>query len=288
MQKVRRAVFPVAGFGTRFLPVTKSQPKEMLPIVDKPVIHYLVEEAVNSGIEEIIIVTGRGKRAIEDYFDQSFELEHNLVERGKHDLLAEVLEIPNMAKFIYVRQSVPRGDGDAILQAYSLLRGEPFAVMFGDELVRGEVPALKQLIEAFEVNGEPVVALSEVSDKDLPSYGVVEMEDEYIKGLVEKPRTKKEAPSNFGIIGKYIVTPEVLECLHNMAEGFDSIQELRLADGLKSYIANGGKLVGKVVKGERYDTGNKIGLIKATIDFALARDELADELTVFLKSKFIR
>lgn len=282
MQKIRRAIFPVAGFGTRFLPVTKTQPKEMLPIVDKPVIHYLVEEAVNSGIEEIIIVTGRGKRAIEDYFDQSFELQHNLVESGKHDLLKEVLEIPNLARFIYVRQPLPLGDGDAILKAYSLLKGEPFAVMFGDDLVMSEVPALRQLIDVYEQTGNSVLALTEVLDSEVSSYGMVEMDSEgAIKAMVEKPKNRAESPSNWGIIGKYIITPEVLEVLHSQMNG----KELRLADALKEYVAGGGSVSGKPISGKRYDTGTKIGLIKATIDFALQRPDLAKELKKFLDSK---
>jgi UTP--glucose-1-phosphate uridylyltransferase len=286
--KIKRAVFPVAGFGTRFLPVTKSQPKEMLPVVDKPVIQYLVEEAVKSGIEEIIIVTGRGKRAIEDYFDQSFELEHNLVEKGKTDLLREVLEIPNLAKFIYVRQSVPRGDGDAIMQAFNIIKDEPFAVLFGDDLVVHEVPALKQLIQVYEQLGSSVVALTEVADSELSSYGVVQLADPnaenlVITDLVEKPKTKEVAPSNFGVIGKYIITPEVMSVLNQLYLESSFEGELRLADALKKAVVMGIPVAGKLIEGERFDTGSKIGLIKATIDFAMKRDDLGPELKAFMQ-----
>lgn len=286
--KIKRAVFPVAGFGTRFLPVTKSQPKEMLPVVDKPVIQYLVEEAVKSGIEEIIIVTGRGKRAIEDYFDQSFELEHNLVEKGKTDLLREVLEIPNLAKFIYVRQSVPRGDGDAIMQAFNIVKDEPFAVLFGDDLVVHEVPALKQLMQVYEKLGSSVVALTEVADSELSSYGVVKLADSnaddlVISDLVEKPKTKQDAPSNFGIIGKYIITPEVMAVLNQLYLESSIEGELRLADALKKAVSMGIPVAGKLIEGERFDTGSKIGLIKATIDFAMKRDDLGPELKAFMQ-----
>ncbi len=286
--KIKKAVFPVAGFGTRFLPVTKSQPKEMLPVVDKPVIQYLVEEAVQSGIEEIIIVTGRGKRAIEDYFDQSFELEHNLVEKGKTDLLREVLEIPNLAKFIYVRQSVPKGDGDAIMQAFNIVKDEPFAVLFGDDLVVHEVPAIKQLMQVYEQTGSSVVALTEVLDTELSSYGVVNVKDFKsanleITDLVEKPKTRAEAPSNLGVIGKYIITPEVLAVLNDLYKKPIISGELRLADALKLAVNSGVPVYGKLIEGERFDTGSKLGLIKATIDFAMRRQDLAPELKEFLK-----
>jgi len=289
--KVKRAIFPVAGFGTRFLPVTKSQPKEMLPIVDKPVIHYLVEEAVDSGIEEIILITGRGKRAIEDYFDQSFELEHTLVERGKHDLLTEVLEIPKLARFIYVRQPVPKGDGHAILQAYDIVRDEPFAVMFGDDLVMNEVPALKQLIDVYDETGASVVGLTEVPDEHLHQYGVVGVKSENdngvveIQNFVEKPDTKDKAPSNYAVIGKYVVTPEVMDYLYEFYDGYDGEGEIRLADGFRRTLTEGGKLFGKLIEGARYDTGNKLGLIMATVDYALARDDINGEFQKFLKKR---
>lgn len=284
-QKIKRAVFPVAGFGTRFLPVTKSQPKEMLPIVDKPVIHYLVEEAVSAGIEEIIIVTGRGKRAIEDYFDHSFELEHNLVESGKHDLLREVVNIPNMAKFVYIRQPLPKGDGDAVLQAYSLLGDEPFVVLFGDDLVVNEKPATVQLIEEFEKNSQPVLATVTVPDSEVDKYGIVSLEGDKVVNVVEKPKVGT-APSNNAVIGKYILNKEILDILLELKNdpSFKE-KELKLADAFSLYIKRGGTLMAKEVQGDRYDTGSKIGLLKANFDFAMKRPELATELKEYLKSK---
>lgn len=285
--KVKRAVFPVAGFGTRFLPATKSQPKEMLPIVDKPVIHYLVEEAVASGIEEIIIITGRGKRSIEDYFDTSFELEHNLVQKEKHELLEAVMEIPKLAKFIYARQPVPLGDGHAILQVYEFLKGEPFAVMFGDDLVKSEVPALRQLLNVYEQTGQSVIGLTEVPDADLNQYGVVGIKEQEksvveIGEFVEKPESKEQAPSNFGVIGKYVVTPDVLESLHQLSKG--SVEgEIRLADGFRSALTGGQRIFGKIVDGKRFDTGSKIGFMKATVDYALERSEFSEEFREYLE-----
>lgn len=290
--KVRKAIFPVAGFGTRFLPVTKTQPKEMLPVVDKPVIHYLVEEAVASGIEEIILVTGRGKRAIEDYFDKSFELEHNLVERGKHDLLKEVLDIPDLARFVYVRQPVPMGDGHAILQAKELVRNEPFAVMFGDDLVFGDKPALSQLINQYDQSGKSVIAVTHVEDKDLSKYGVISVQDGFssgvgiVDGFIEKPVNVSDAPSNYGVIGKYIVTPEVMDSLESIE--FEALKngssgEIRLADAFSLALREGIDVEAKIVEGERFDTGSKIGMLKASIFVALKRDGIKDEFMDYLK-----
>lgn len=286
--KVKKAIFPVAGFGTRFLPVTKTQPKEMLPVVDKPVIHYLVEEAVASGIEEIILVTGRGKRAIEDYFDKSFELEHTLVERGKHDLLKEVLDIPNLARFVYVRQPVPMGDGHAILQALELVRDEPVAVMFGDDLVFGESPALAQLISEYENSGDSVIAVTEVPDEELSKYGVVSLAEEFtsngvaqVNGFVEKPKVKADAPSNYGVIGKYIVTPEVMSKLESI-DIDDHNGEIRLADAFGLALQSKLGLKAKIVEGQRFDTGSKIGMLKAAIFVALNRDDISEEFKAYL------
>lgn len=286
--KVKTAIFPVAGYGTRFLPATKSQPKEMLPIVDKPVIHYLVEEAVEAGIEKIIIITGRGKRAIEDYFDTSFELEHNLVERGKDHLLKQVIDIPNLAQFIYIRQPIPKGDGDAILQAAGVLHNEPVAVMFGDDLVVNETSALKQLMNVYEETGSSVIGLKEVPDDQLHMYGVVggDLEGNRMKiqEFVEKPENKAAAPSNLSVIGKYIVTPDILAELMAFAEYHDGKGEVRLADGFKSAISNDIEVLGNVVEGKHYDTGNKLGWLQANIDFALNRDDLGEDLKKFLTS----
>ncbi len=289
MKKIRKAVFPAAGFGTRFLPVTKSQPKEMLPIVDKPVIQYLVEEAVASGIEEIIIVTGRGKRSIEDHFDYSFELEHTLVEKGKHELLKEVQDIAKLATFVYVRQPMPLGDGHAVLCAKDIIGDEPFAIMFGDDIVDGPKPALKQLIEAYEKTESSVIALEKIDQKDTEKYGIADPETEIdtgdgllkqLKGFVEKPKPE-QAPSNLGIIGKYVVTPEIINALESAAPSKDG--EIRLIDGFMQ-LQQTQKIYGYEIQGKRYDTGHKLGLIEATIDFALKRDDLGPRLKKYLKS----
>lgn len=283
--KIKKAIFPVAGFGTRFLPVTKAQPKEMLPIVDKPVIQYLVEEAVKSGIEEIIIVTGRGKRSIEDHFDHSFELKYNLVEKGKDDLLKEVEAIETMAKFSYVRQPRPLGDGDAIMQAESLIGNEPFLVLFGDDIVDNEVPAAKQLIDAYHETQSPMIALTRVLEHETDQYGILDSDDlntklYRAKGFVEKPAAV-DAPTNLGIIGKYVLTPDIFDALRRAPQGKDG--ELRLIDGLLMLLKER-KIYGLEVEGKRYDAGSKMGFLKATIEFALKRPDLAAELKVFLKN----
>lgn len=284
--KIKKAIFPVAGYGTRFLPATKAQPKEMLPIVDKPVIQYLVEEAVASGIEQIIFITGRGKRAIEDHFDHCFELEHNLVEKGKTELLKEVQRISKLAKFAYVRQPVPRGDGDAILQAKELVGNEPCAVMFGDDLISSKIPALKQLIDVFEKYHSSVIALEQVAKEKVSSYGVIsgqKIEDRLYKinDVVEKPEVEN-APSDLIIIGKYIITPEVFETLSEVK--VPENQELRLADAFKFLAKQGQAIYGCQFEGTRYDCGSKLGFIKAAIDFGLMHPELKDELGEYLKN----
>ncbi len=287
--KIRKAVFPAAGFGTRFLPVTKSQPKEMLPIVDKPVIQYLVEEAVASGIEEIIIVTGRGKRSIEDHFDYSFELEHTLVEKGKHSLLKEVRSINKLAKFIYVRQPMPLGDGHAILCAKEVIGNEPFAVLFGDDIVNSEIPATRQLINMYEQKGSSVIALQQIDKNEVEQYGIIEAYPQnkndfqllhQIKNLIEKPKPEK-APSNLAIIGKYILTPEIIPALEKAESSHGG--EIRLIDGLRELLKTQ-KVYGCEIIGKRYDTGDKLGLIKATIDFALKRKDLGPALRKYLLS----
>lgn len=285
--KIRKAVFPAAGFGTRFLPVTKSQPKEMLPIVDKPVIQYLVEEAVASGIEEIIIVTGRGKRSIEDHFDYSYELEKTLVERGKRELIKEVRKIPEMAKFVYVRQPQPLGDGHAILCAKEVIGREPFAVLFGDDIVDSAVPALAQLIKIYEEKHAPIIALERIDKKLSKRYGIIESARgngtgrlHEIKNLVEKP-DPKSAPSNLAIIGKYILTPEVMDELEKAEKGRDG--EIRLIDAFRRMLGKT-PLYGYEVEGKRYDTGDKLGFLQATIDFALKRRDLGPALRKYLKN----
>lgn len=284
MQKIKKAILPVAGFGTRFLPATKAQPKEMLPIVDKPVIQYLVEEAVASGIEEIIFVTGRGKRAIEDHFDVSYELEDTLVEKNKHALLAEVQKISGLAKFSYVRQSLPLGDGHALLQAAHLLNGEPALVIFGDCLYDSEIPASKQLIETYEKYGDPVIGLSAVPEDQVSSFGVIDGiqldEKTYeVKGMVEKPK-QEEAPSNLVAVGKYVITPEVFEVLGGMTHGKSG--EIRLADAFDIMLNDGRALYGKILEGEWLDTGDKFNFVKATIHMGLKHPEIGEKLRTYL------
>ncbi len=283
--KIKKAIMPVAGFGTRFLPATKAQPKEMLPIVDKPVIQYLVEEAVQAGIEEIIFITGRGKRAIEDHFDYSFELEHTLVEKNKLNLLNEIYKLPTMAKFSFVRQHKPLGDGDAILKAAHLVCDEPCAVLFGDDIVDSKIPCIKQLMNVFEKYQDPVVALMKVSKEDVSKFGVVDAvkisERTYeVKDLVEKPSCG-EAPSDLIIVGKYIITPEVFEELEKVKPGKDG--EIRLADALKT-LALRKVVYGYEFEGTRYDCGNKLDYLKATVDFALKHRELNGKFREYLKS----
>ena len=284
-KKITRAVFPAAGFGTRFLPVTKSQPKEMLPIVDKPVIQYLVEEAVAAGITEIIIVTGRGKRSIEDHFDFSFELEHTLVEKGKHALLKEVRAVAKLAKFVYVRQPMPLGDGHAILCAKEVVGNEPFAVLFGDDIVDFKVPAIKQLINQYQATGSSVIALQKIEKSESESYGMIKAQSSkgrlhLIEKLIEKPKPSA-APSNLGIIGKYVVTPEIIAALEKAKPSHSG--EIRLIDGFME-LQKTQKIYGYEVEGKRYDTGTKLGLLTAGIDFALKRKDLGPELRKYLKS----
>lgn len=287
MQKIRKAILPVAGFGTRFLPATKAQPKEMLPIVDKPVIQYLVEEAVASGIEEIVFVTGRGKRAIEDHFDTSYELEDTLVEKNKHDLLKEVTKIAKLAKFSYVRQPMPLGDGHALLQAAHIIGNEPALVIFGDCLYDSEVPASKQLIETYEKYGDSVIGLSEVKKEEVSNFGVIDGvkldESTYeVKGMVEKPKPE-EAPSNLVAVGKYIITPEVFEVLAGMQHGKSG--EIRLADAFDIMLENNRPIYGKILEGEWLDTGDKFNFVKATIHMGLKHPEIGKKLQDYLKCK---
>lgn len=282
--KIKKAILPVAGFGTRFLPATKSQPKEMLPIVDKPVIQYLVEEAVASGIEEIIFVTGRGKRAIEDHFDVSYELEDTLVEKNKQELLEAVRKISGLAKFSYVRQPMPLGDGHAILQAAHIVGDEPVAVIFGDCIYDSEVPAIKQIIETYEKYGDPVIGMSRVPMDEVSKFGVLDGVDVgdgnfEIKGVVEKPKME-DAVSNLVAVGKYIITPEVLRILANMKSGKSG--EIRLADAFDIMLALGRPIYGKELEGDWLDTGDKFNFIKATIKLGLKHPEVGEKLKKFL------
>ena len=282
--KIKKAILPVAGFGTRFLPVTKAQPKEMLPIVDKPIIQYLVEEAVAAGIEEIIFVTGRGKRAIEDHFDYSFELEQTLVEKNKLDRLKEIYKLPTLAKFAFVRQPKPLGDGDAILKARHLIGDEPCAILFGDDIVDFEKPCIGQLMEVFEKYGDPVIALEKVPKEEICKFGVVKpnkisKRTYEIKDLIEKPAIK-DAPSDLTIVGKYIITPDVFDELEKVKPGKDG--EIRLADALKS-LTKRKAVYGYEFEGRRYDCGSKLGFLEATVEFALKHGELNGRFRDYLK-----
>lgn len=281
MQKIKKAIFPVAGFGTRFLPATKAQPKEMLTVVDKPVIQYLVEQAVAAGIEEIIFVTGRGKRAIEDHFDYSFELEKTLVEKNKLDLVKKVKEIENLAKFSYVRQPIPLGDGHAIKCASHLVReDEPVLIMFGDTLYDAEISPVKQVIEVYEKYGDAVVGLSEVAKSEVDKFGVIDGlnlgQGTYeIKKFVEKPPIAK-APSNLAAVGIYVITPEVFKVLKKMQNGRSG--EIRLADAFDLMLESKRPIYGKKIEGEWLDTGNKFNFIKATLKLGLKHPEISQEL----------
>lgn len=288
VHKIKKAILPVAGFGTRFLPATKAQPKEMLSVVDKPVIQYLVEEAVASGIEEVIFVTGRGKRAIEDHFDVSYELEDTLVEKNKHDLLETVQKISGLAKFSYVRQPIPMGDGHALLCAKHLVNeGEAVAVLFGDDLVDHEVPAIRQLMDVYEKYGDPVVALTQVPEDEVSKFGVVastrlDARTHEISRFVEKPK-KEDAPSNLIAVGKYIVTWEVLEMLEGLKQGSKD-GEVRLADAFIRLLEQNRPLYGYEFEGERHDCGDKFGFVKATIAMGLKHPEVGEKLKNYLKT----
>ncbi len=284
---IKKAILPVAGFGTRFLPATKSQPKEMLPIVDKPVIQYLVEEAVASGIEEIIFVTGRGKRAIEDHFDVSYELEDTLVEKNKHDLLAAVKDIPTMAKFSYVRQSLPLGDGHAILQAAHLIGDEPVLVLFGDCLYDSTVPAARQLIDAYVQHRGSIIGTAEVAPDAVSAFGVVagtqvDARTLRVTQMVEKP-APEEAPSRSVAVGKYIITPAILRILATMKEGASG--EIRLADAFAIALEHGddAAIFAHAMEGIWLDTGDKFNFLRATIHMGLKHPRVGEKLMMYIK-----
>jgi UTP--glucose-1-phosphate uridylyltransferase len=284
--RIKKAIIPVAGFGTRFLPATKAQPKEMLPVVDKPVVQYLVEEAVASGIEEIIFVTGRGKRAIEDHFDVSYELEDTLVEKNKHDLLEVVRKISTLAKFSYVRQPVPLGDGHAILQAAHLVDDdESVLIIFGDCIYDSAVPAAKQLIESYEKFHAPIIGLSEVDRGEVSKFGVIDGEkiDERnmkVVDIVEKP-SPEEAPSTAVAVGKYIITKEVFDTLATMNSGKSG--EIRLADAFDIMLQGERSIYGRMLEGEWLDTGDKFNFLRTTIHFGLKHPEVGEKLRTYLK-----
>jgi UTP--glucose-1-phosphate uridylyltransferase len=284
-QQVRKAVFPAAGLGTRFLPATKASPKEMLPLVDKPLIQYVVEEAVASGIESVIIVTGRGKTDIEDHFDVSFELEEVLRDRGKDELLVQVRAISEMARVSYVRQREALGLGHAVLQARDYVGHEPFAVMLSDDIIDSEVPALKQLLDVYEKYDAPVIGTMQVSGEAISRFGVLaveEIEDGVykVKDMVEKPAFA-DAPSDLAIIGRYVLTPDIFEEIANTKPG--AIGEIQITDAMRSLLRKR-PFYAVRFKGTRYDAGDKLGFLIATVDFALKRSDLAAEFRDYLKS----
>jgi UTP--glucose-1-phosphate uridylyltransferase len=284
--KVRKAVFPAAGLGTRFLPATKAQPKEMLPIVDKPIIQYGVEEAMASGCNQILIITGRGKQAIEDHFDVSYELETMLEQRKKTDLLQIVRSISDMIYVAYVRQKEALGLGHAVLMAREMVGDEPFAVLLADDVIDAKVPCLKQMVQVFEEKQCSVIATQIVEGKMISSYGVLDVtpvagNDRLfeIKNMVEKPKPE-EAPSNLAIIGRYILTPAIFDCLANTPTGAGG--ELQLTDGMRLLLQKE-KMYAYVYEGRRHDTGDKLGFLKATVEFALKREDLGEPFREYLK-----
>ena len=284
---IRKAVIPAAGLGTRFLPATKSMPKEMLPIIDKPVIQYVVEEAIASGIDDIIVITGRGKRAIEDYFDASPELENHLLSKNKEDLLREIKDISSLADIHYVRQKEPRGLGAAVLMAEKHVGDEPFAVLLGDDIIVSERPAVKQLIEIFGRVKCSVIGVEEVPSELLSKYGVIEVEQKQedlflVKNLVEKP---ERPPSNLAVSGRYVLTPEIFDCIREVKPGYGG--EIQLTDALNLLLnLKEQRIYAKKIKGRRYDIGDKLSYVKAMIDFALERDDLKEEIEKYFGMKY--
>ena len=285
---IRKAVFPAAGLGTRFLPATKAQPKEMLVLVDKPVIQYGVEEAVQSGISDIVIVTGRGKNAIEDHFDTAVELESYLEQRGQIAQLQEIRKITTPSSVAYIRQGEPLGLGHAVLVTKALIGDEPFAVILGDDVIDATPPALRQMIDVYERVRGPVLAVERVADDQVSSYGIVAVDDSEdlgrgvyrVKDLIEKP-ARKDAPSNLAIIGRYILTPDIFEALE--ATSRDSTGEIQLTDGIRRLLRKRPVYVYEI-DGVRHDTGNKIGFLKAIVYFALRRPDLAEPFRRYLES----
>jgi UTP--glucose-1-phosphate uridylyltransferase len=285
---VRKAVFPAAGLGTRFLPATKAQPKEMLPLVDKPIIQYGVEEALHAGCDQIIIITGRGKQAIEDHFDVSYELEKMLEEKKKTDLLQIVRQISDMIHVAYVRQKEALGLGHAVLTAKELVGPEPFAVLLADDVIDAQVPCLKQMMEVFDETQSSVIATQIVEGEAISAYGVLKVKPAdgrfggrlfEIENMVEKPKLK-DAPSNLAIIGRYILTPGIFETLSETQ--FGTGNELQLTDGMRLLLKRE-KMYAFVYEGKRHDTGDKLGFLKATVEFALKRKDLGEPLRQYLK-----
>lgn len=279
-----KAVFPAAGLGTRFLPATKASPKEMLPLVDKPLIQYVVEEAVSSGIEEVVVVTGRGKRAIEDHFDVAFELEEDLRAKGKHKLLSEMQRIANLVTFCYIRQKKALGLGHAVLTAKRVVGDEPFAVLLGDDIIDAKIPALKQMMEVYKRYPASILAIQKVPKSQTQHYGIIDgkrIEDGVylVKDLVEKP-SSNEAPSNLAIIGRYLLTPEIFSSLERTKPGKGG--EIQLTDGLRLLMQKQ-PIYAYEFEGDRHDAGDKLGFLKATVQFGLKNKEFGDEFRSYLK-----
>ena len=280
-----KAVIPAAGLGTRFLPATKAQPKEMLPVYDKPTIQYVIEESVNSGVDDILIVTGKGKRSIEDHFDRSFELEHHLKTKGKEDFLKEIEYISELADIHFIRQKKQKGLGDAIYCAKKHVGNDPFVVMLGDTITKDTVPCTKQLIDIYEKYGKSVIALEEVPDEKVERYGIIggeEIEPSIYKidKLVEKPPLRV-APSNLAIMGRYVLTPDIFDCIANVEPGYGG--EIQLTDALSKLD----EIYGQVFKGQSYDIGNRIDWLKTSLKFALEDEKAKDEILNFIKNEII-
>lgn len=280
-----KAVIPAAGLGTRFLPATKAQPKEMLPVYDKPTIQYVIEESVNSGVDDILIVTGKGKRSIEDHFDRSFELEHHLKTKGKEEFLKEIEYISDLADIHFIRQKKQKGLGDAIYCAKKHVGDDPFVVMLGDTITKDKVPCTKQLIDIHEKYGKSVIALEEVPDEKVERYGIIggeEIEDSIYKidKLVEKPPLRV-APSNLAIMGRYVLTPDIFDHIENVQPGYGG--EIQLTDALSKLD----EIYGQVFKGESFDIGNRIDWLKTSLRFALEDDEARENILDFIKNEII-
>ncbi|MEH7095606.1 UTP--glucose-1-phosphate uridylyltransferase GalU [Neobacillus vireti] len=285
MKKVRKAIIPAAGLGTRFLPATKAMPKEMLPIVDKPTIQFIVEEAVASGIEDIIIVTGKGKRAIEDHFDMAMELEENLIEKKKFDLLEKVQFATNLADIHYIRQKEPKGLGHAVWCARNFIGNEPFAVLLGDDIVQGAKPCLRQLINEYEETFSSVIGVQSVPDQETHRYGIIDPSSQngrlyQVNNFVEKPKPGT-APSNLAIMGRYVLTPEIFMFLEEQEKGAGG--EIQLTDAIQK-LNQIQRVFAYDFEGKRYDVGEKFGFVKTTVEFALQHEDLHDDMIDYLKN----
>lgn len=285
---IHTAIIPVGGLGTRFLPATKAQPKEMLPLVDKPMIQYIVEEAVAAGIKQIVFVTSIGKRAIEDHFDRNFELEYRLEEQRRFKELKTVSSIGKLAKFAFVRQAKPQGDGDAVLAALPFVRDRAFAVLFGDDVIESKTPGIKQLIDVYEEYQAPVIGVGRIPKKEVSKYGVIDGKKEKnlvyrIKSVIEKPKAEK-APSNLCIIGRYVVTPELVQLLAKQKADVTKGKEIRLADAFITNLKKGKIVYAREIQGTWHECGNKLGFMRASISYGLKHPEIGRELASYLKS----